>query len=206
MTRERVKLPKEQNTSMGRDLGDLFRNGPWIVLCIVGICANTWAVLKMASLVYFFKYFIGNEAGVAQFMFWGTVGNIAGVFATGWMTKYLGKKNLYIVSMIVNAVTTAAYFFAGSTDMVFLYTMNIIGGFASGPVSPLIWALYADTADYSSGRPDVAPLASSFLPAPSPRRWDGQLVGRWPPTSSPSTDSRPTSFRARAHSSGFASL
>jgi GPH family glycoside/pentoside/hexuronide:cation symporter len=149
MTRERVKLPKEQNTSMGRDLGDLFRNGPWIVLCIVGICANTWAVLKMASLVYFFKYFIGNEAGVAQFMFWGTVGNIAGVFATGWMTKYLGKKNLYIVSMIVNAVTTAAYFFAGSTDMVFLYTMNIIGGFASGPVSPLIWALYADTADYS---------------------------------------------------------
>ncbi len=103
----------------------------------------------MASLVYFFKYFLGNEAGVAQFMFWGTVGNIAGVLATGWMTKYLGKKNLYMVSMLFNVVTTAAYFFAGSGDMVFLYAMNIIGGFASGPVSPLIWALYADTADYS---------------------------------------------------------
>ena len=51
--------------------------------------------------------------------------------------------------MIVNVMTTAAYFFAGPDDMVFLYAMNIIGGFASGPVSPLIWALYADTADYS---------------------------------------------------------
>jgi GPH family glycoside/pentoside/hexuronide:cation symporter len=103
----------------------------------------------MASLVYFFKYYLGNEAGVSMFMFWGTAGNIAGVVATGWMTKYLGKRNLYIVAMIVNAITTAAYFMAGPTDMVFLYAMNIIGGFASGPVSPLIWALYADTADYS---------------------------------------------------------
>jgi GPH family glycoside/pentoside/hexuronide:cation symporter len=85
-------------------------------------------------------------------MFWGTVGNITGVLATGWMTKYLGKKWLYIVSMIVNAITTGAYFLAGPGDMVFLYVMNIVGGFASGPVSPLIWALYADTADYSEWR------------------------------------------------------
>ena len=152
LTRERVKLPKSQETSLRRDLSDLFHNGPWLVLFVVGICANTWAVLKMASLIYFFKYFIGNEPAVAQFMFWGTVGNLAGVFATGWMTKYLGKKNLYIVAMFVNVVTTAAYFFAGPTDMAFLYAMNIIGGFASGPVSPLIWALYADTADYSEWR------------------------------------------------------
>lgn len=136
----------------------------------------------MASLVYFFKYHLGEAAGIAGilfpegggfsvwlqaqspgalkllryvftgvsgFMLWGTVGNLAGVAATGWMTKYLGKKNLYIVAMLVNVVTTAAFFFAGSGDMVFLYAMNIIGGFASGPVSPLIWALYADTADYS---------------------------------------------------------
>jgi glycoside/pentoside/hexuronide:cation symporter, GPH family len=149
MTRERVELPKHQETSLSRDLGDLFHNGPWLILGVAGICANTWAVLKMASLVYFFKYYIGNEAAVAQFMLAGTIGNLVGVVCTGWMTKYLGKKNLYIVCTIVNIVTTAAYFFAGPTDMAFLYAMNIIGGFASGPVSPLIWALYADTADYS---------------------------------------------------------
>jgi GPH family glycoside/pentoside/hexuronide:cation symporter len=149
LTRERVQPPRDQQTSFGRDLGDLLNNKPWLVLCAVGICANTWAVLKMASLVYFFKYYLGNETGVSLFMFWGTAGNIAGVLATGWMTKYLGKRNLYIVSMILNAITTAAYFFAGPHDMVFLYAMNILGGFASGPVSPLIWALYADTADYS---------------------------------------------------------
>lgn len=149
LTRERVELPKDQKTSLGRDLGDLFRNGPWLVLGVVGICANTWAVLKMASLVYFFKYYIGNEAAVAQFMLAGTIGNLVGVVCTGWMTKFLGKKNLYIVCTIFNILTTAAYFFAGPTDMVFLYAMNIIGGFFSGPVSPLIWALYADTADYS---------------------------------------------------------
>ena len=149
LTRERVLPAAQQQTSLARDLKDLAGNGPWLILGVVGVCANTWAVLKMASLVYFFKYYIGNETGVSAFMFWGTAGNIAGVLATGWMTKYLGKKRLYIVSMIVNAITTGAYFFAGPGDMVFLYCMNILGGFASGPVSPLIWALYADTADYS---------------------------------------------------------
>lgn len=149
LTRERVEPPKDQETSFGRDLGDLLHNGPWLILGVVGICANTWAVLKMASLVYFFKYYIGNEPAVAAFMFAGTLGNLAGVVCTGWMTKYLGKKTLYIVATIVNIITTGAYFFAGPKDMVFLYAMNIIGGFASGPVSPLIWALYADTADYS---------------------------------------------------------
>jgi GPH family glycoside/pentoside/hexuronide:cation symporter len=149
MTRERVEPPKGQQTSFLRDLGDLAHNVPWLILGVVGICANTWAVLKMASLVYFFKYYIGNEPAVAAFMIAGTVGNLAGVMCTGWMTKYLGKKNLYIVATIVNIITTAAYFFAGPKDLVFLYAMNIVGGFASGPVSPLIWALYADTADYS---------------------------------------------------------
>jgi GPH family glycoside/pentoside/hexuronide:cation symporter len=149
LTRERVLPSAQQQTSLGRDLKDLLGNRPWLILGVVGVCANTWAVLKMASLVYFFKYYINNETGVSLFMFWGTVGNITGVLATGWMTKYLGKKRLYIVSMIVNAITTGAYFLAGPGDMVFLYVMNIVGGFASGPVSPLIWALYADTADYS---------------------------------------------------------
>ena len=182
LTRERVVPVKEQQTNSSQDVWDLLNNVPWLVLFGGGICANTWAVLKMASLLYFFKYYLGPDAGIAMllfpdgvwwttwlathlpsvlgflrymftgvagFMLWGTVGNILGVLATGWMTKYLGKRNLYIVSMILNAITTAAYFIAGPHDMVFLYAMNLIGGFASGPVSPLIWALYADTADYS---------------------------------------------------------
>jgi GPH family glycoside/pentoside/hexuronide:cation symporter len=187
LTRERVQPARDQQTSFLRDLGDLMRNRPWLVLCVVGICANTWAVLKMAALPYFFKYYLGDDAGIAQllfpddgwlvpwllgtlpaalgsrivgllrfmftgvagFMLWGTIGNITGVLATGWMTKHLGKRNLYVVSMLINVITTAVYFLAGPKDMVFLYAMNIVGGFASGPVSPLIWALYADTADYS---------------------------------------------------------
>ena len=149
LTRERVLPPGNQRTSLSRDLKDLLGNGPWLVLCAVGICANTWAVLKMASLVYFFKYYIGNETAVSIFMFWGTVFNILGVLATGWLTKKLGKRLLYIVATIGNIVTTAAYYFAGPNDMTFLYVMNILGGFFSGPVSPLIWAMFADSADYS---------------------------------------------------------
>ncbi len=186
-----------QQTSLGRDLGDLVHNGPWLILGVVGICANTWAVLKMASLVYFFKYYIGNEPAVAPFMLVGhRSATCVGVVATGWMTKYLGKKNLYIVATIVNIVTTAAYFFAGPEDMVFLYAMNIIGGFASGPVSPLIWALYADTADYSewkTGRRATGLIFSAGTFAQKMGWTIGGIAGR--PTCSPSTASRPTSRR-----------
>jgi GPH family glycoside/pentoside/hexuronide:cation symporter len=149
LTRERVLPPKDQQSSFGRDLGDLLHNGPWLVLFAVGICANSWAVLKMASLVYYFKYFIGDEGAVSVFMLVGTIANILGVLATGWMTKHLGKRNLYGLMMLFSALTTAAYYLASPTDMVYLYIMNFLGGFVSGPVSPLIWAMYADTADYS---------------------------------------------------------
>jgi GPH family glycoside/pentoside/hexuronide:cation symporter len=149
LTRERVQPARDQQTSLLRDLGDLMGNGPWLVLGVVGICANTWAVLKMASLVYFFKYYIGRETAVSMFMFWGTVFNILGVLATGWLTKLLGKRMLYLLATIGNVVTTGAYYFAGPNDLVFLYVMNVLGGFFSGPVSPLIWAMFADSADYS---------------------------------------------------------
>jgi glycoside/pentoside/hexuronide:cation symporter, GPH family len=175
LTRERVVPRPDQETNFGRDLLDLLHNGPWLILCIVGICANTWAVLKMSSLLYYFKYFIANvdATAVSWFMGVGTAANILGVLATGWMTKKLGKKTLYMVMMSLAAVTTVAVIFLTqehfkqmltydfgqlggfplhltiSRGLLLLYLLNIVGGFASGPVSPLIWALYADTADYS---------------------------------------------------------
>jgi len=125
-------------------------------------------------------------------MFWGTVGNIAGVLATGWMTKYLGKRNLYIVSMIVNAITTAAYFMARPPIMAFLYAMNIIGGFASGPVSPLIWALYADTADYSEWKTGRRATGLVFSAGTFAQKMAGRSADRWRAICWRTTASRPT--------------
>lgn len=151
-TKERVQPVKEQKTPLKRDLWDLTKNRPWMVLFVAGLCSLTFNCVRNSSLMYYFKYFVGDEGLAPNFMMAGTLANIAGVLATGWLTKRFGKKNLYLLCMVTAGIITALYYLAGPTNLPYLYVLNIVGGFLSGPPAPLIWAMYADAADYSEWR------------------------------------------------------
>src|ERR1017187_8743378 len=43
-------------------------------------------------------------------------------------------------------------YFAGPRDFVLMYASQMAGSFFTGPLFPLIWAMYADTADYGEWR------------------------------------------------------
>jgi GPH family glycoside/pentoside/hexuronide:cation symporter len=64
----------------------------------------------------------------------------------------------------MNAVTCGLLFFAGPSNYVLIYATQIVGSFLGGPLNPLIWAMYADTADYAEwrfGRPSTGLLLSA---------------------------------------------
>jgi GPH family glycoside/pentoside/hexuronide:cation symporter len=148
-TNERVQPTKEQKTPLTHDLGDLAHNVPWLILFACGLLTLTFVCIRNGSLVYYFKYYIGNEAQAANFMLSGTLANLLGALSTGFLTKNFGKKRLYLTCMTLAGAVTALYYLARPADITFLYVLNIIGGFLSGPPAPLIWAMYADAADYS---------------------------------------------------------
>jgi glycoside/pentoside/hexuronide:cation symporter, GPH family len=152
-TRERVQTLERHKSSMRTDLADLGRNKPWIVLAAVNIMFQIWVGIKLAGQVYFFKYVVGNEEMASSWMVAGTVFSLLGVVSAPWALRLLGgKRTTYIWLSILNAACCAALFFAGPHDYVLIYGSQILGSFVAGPLNPITWAMFADTADYGEWR------------------------------------------------------
>jgi len=90
---------------------------------------------------------------VATWMVAGTAFSLLGAASAPWVMKRLGgKRSAYILLSLANAVCCAALFFAGPKDFGLIFGSQILGSFVGGPLSPLIWAMFADTADYGEWR------------------------------------------------------
>ena len=154
-TKERVHPPKDQKTSIKNDLRDLLHNQPWIVLFFIGIFALTYNSIRSGSIIYYFKYYVGNEALTSAFMVSGTIAAIAGIMITEYLSKLLGKRTLYMILWLIVGILTMLFYFIPKENILLVFASHVLISFILGPTAPLIWAMYADTADYSewkSGR------------------------------------------------------
>jgi GPH family glycoside/pentoside/hexuronide:cation symporter len=150
MTRERVQPPPKQETSLKTDLKDLVRNRPWVVLCGVGIAALTYGNIRNTVTIYYFDYVVPNGGGYfGPVMTTGAIAFILGVMATSPLAKRFGKRNFYLVSMSVTALLTIGFYFVPPANIKLVWAANTIINFCAAPTAPLVWAMYADTADYS---------------------------------------------------------
>ncbi|NNM62173.1 MAG: MFS transporter [Steroidobacteraceae bacterium] len=150
MTRERVQPPPKQKTSLSADVGDLLRNRPWVILCIVGIAALAYANIRSTVMVYYFDYVVPNgRAYFGYVMNTGAAAFIIGVMLTSPLTKKFGKRNFYIGSMTLSAIFTVAFYFVPPANLPLVWASHALISLFAAPTAPLVWAMYADTADYS---------------------------------------------------------
>lgn len=148
-TKERVQPPKDQQTSLKNDFRDLLHNKPWMILLFMGIFTLGYVIIRMGTILYYFKYYIGNELLASLFMVLGTVGVIVGVALTDVLSRWLGKKKLYLIVMGLSSVLTMMFYFVPKEEIVMVFILHILISLAMAPQAPLLWAMYADTADYS---------------------------------------------------------
>ena len=154
-TKERVVVAEEKS-SVARDLKLLFGMRPWVVLCFSGIFTLTTIALKGAVTIHFFKYYVGDD-GSSVFLFFdrtslfltsGMLAMIVGVSLTKRLTEHFDKKQLMIWLSVGNMLTLLLMFFVPADQVFLLFALNIMGSLFSGPTAPLVWAMYADVADY----------------------------------------------------------
>jgi len=148
-TRERVQPPPLQKSSLKNDLKDLSKNRPWMILLIMGVFSLGYAILRGGTIIYYFKYYLENTALTSLFMVLGTVAVIAGVACTQFFARRIGKKKLYIIVMTMASLLTMLFYFIPGENITLIFAVHILISFAMGPQAPLLWAMYADTADYS---------------------------------------------------------
>lgn len=150
LTRERVQPEEKQQSSLREDVKDLFRNKPWVVLCIVGIAALTYANIRGTVSIYYFENVVpGGKEYFGPVMTTGAIAFIIGVMATSPLSKIFGKRNFYMVSMALTAILTAGFYFVPPGNIAMVWGAHALISLCAAPTAPLVWAMYADTADYS---------------------------------------------------------
>ncbi|HVU36539.1 MAG TPA: MFS transporter [Opitutaceae bacterium] len=168
-TRERVQPPATQKTSIGRDLQDLFTNGPWLVLLATTITFILYVAARSSVTVHYFKYYVGShtitlptwipkfggtqqwhmEGLVSVFNTSGQLASLIGVILVPFVAKALGRKTTFITLFVIAIASTAAFYFLRPDQLGLIFGLNLVGSITGGPLSALLWAMYADTADYA---------------------------------------------------------
>ncbi len=149
LTRERVQPPKGQKTSVLQDLKDLSRNRPWIIMFFLGVFTLTSVSIRYAAVVYYFKYFVKSEVMMAWFYGSGSIASLVGIYVVQLVARKIGKKPMYGILMFSASIFTGIFFIFRPEDVAWMIVFNILSEFVMGPTSVLVWAMYADTADWS---------------------------------------------------------
>ncbi len=166
-TRERVE-PIQEEPNLRADIADLLRNDAIGYLIVIGTVVLTNAVIRGSATVYYLKYYIAIhemnlfgtiipdiETLTAVFLTAGGVANLLGVLVTTALTNRLGKRSTYIWCMGTGALLTLAVFVLPGSWLGTIFVLHVASGFAVGPTAPIMFAMYADVADYGewkSGR------------------------------------------------------
>lgn len=162
-TKERVQPPPAQKSSIGQDLKDLFSNKPWVLLLFTTLLMILFVATRMSVTAHYFKYYVGDQeftifgkthtygfvALTSAFNAMGQWLAIIGVIFTNFFAKKVGKKRAFLVLFVTAITCTVAFSFFKPEHVMLMFIFQALYAFAGGPLSPLIWAMYADTADYS---------------------------------------------------------
>ncbi len=155
-TKERVTPPPEQKTNAREELGELFKNWPWVVLLIASIFSNAFSALRSGSTIFYFKYVQGYGSApvlwgldrTTLFLTSGALGLVLGTVCLGPIARKIDKKYYAAALSLVTSICFLSFFFVPRGQFGLMVALNILAQFCAGPTSALTWALYADVADY----------------------------------------------------------
>lgn len=188
MTKEVVKT--KSLVGVGSDFKALLSNKPWWILIAAALCFNLFNTVRGATVAYFFADVIGSDANMwlfgltvlfysGLFLSIGEVANMVGVALAVPVVDKFGKKNTF---MLVNAslvVLSVLFFFLPVTPvgMFGMLMFQIIISVLTGIMSPLVWAMYADVADYSEHKYHTASTGLIFSSSSMAQKFGGAIGG-----------------------------
>jgi GPH family glycoside/pentoside/hexuronide:cation symporter len=171
-TKERVLPPKAQKTSLGKDLGDLVTNRPWLILLATTLTFILFVALRGNATAHYFKYYVGSQSltlpnlpflpkSIVGTQVWGWEGlvsifqtsnqvlSLIGVMLVPFFARLVGRKMAFIILFVIAILSTASFYVLKPDQLLLIYGINALGSITGGPLSALLWAMYADTADYA---------------------------------------------------------
>jgi len=161
LTKERLKPVRAEKFSF-KPFADLFRNRPWVILTLTGVCMNFFNGFRYAVAGYMFEYCMHGDVTISGliinytvFMTFGELtcmifGGVSPVF-----TKWVGsKRKAFMWAAAICTVTSVVFFFIPmNPDYIWLMVaVVILTSVGIGIYSPLLWSMYADVSDYATAK------------------------------------------------------
>jgi len=163
-TKERIKPPHDENTSILRDVKFLVTNNAWVLLLCTTLTWILFIALRSSVSAHYFKYYIFNGSPdvpltfmgmsytftelVSDFNTYGQGASVVGVILTALFASKLPKKAFFVTLFLLQIASTASYYFLQPGQLGAIFILEILGSMVGSPLPVLMWAMYADTADY----------------------------------------------------------
>jgi Na+/melibiose symporter-like transporter len=175
-TKERIIPKPEQKSSLKEDLGDLFKNKPWVIMLVLTTLVFITLAMKGGSYVYYFNNFVDEKeltgfispileflssigvnffgenpvsAGFGLFNAGGIIFMMVGIGLSKKLADKYGKRDVFKTFLFVSTLFIIFFYFFSPESVELIFLSQILHGFFYGITIPLLWAMIADVADYS---------------------------------------------------------
>ena len=149
-TKERYTAT-ENPPSLGHNFSLLFKNRELMLIVLSGILGSARTVYMGAGGLYFAKYALSNEGIYSIMTILVVPGGLIASVLVPWLTSKFGKRNTYIISHLIGAITMFVMLFVGYKSTVALIVCAIgivILGIPQGINNVMTYAMIGDTVDY----------------------------------------------------------
>lgn len=182
-TKERIVPKPEQKSTLTEDLGDLFKNRPWIIMLVVTILIFITLAMKGGSYVYYFENYVSQEAlhnfldpikpylptfendtsmGLGVFNGGGILVGLIGIMLSRSLADKYGKRNVFMASLFISTLFILLFYFYPPQSVKLIFATQILHGFFYGISTPILWTMIADVADYSEWKTNRRATAIIF--------------------------------------------
>jgi GPH family glycoside/pentoside/hexuronide:cation symporter len=188
MTREHLKTIS--TVSVGSDFKALLSNKPWWLLIGAALCFNLFNTVRGATVAYYFQDIIGADVSLVffglMFAFYaglflgvGEVSNMVGVASCVPIASKLGKKTTFIMVNASLVVLSIAFYFIPCTPTGYwtMLVFQVLISILTGIMSPLVWSMYADVADYATEKNGTSSTGLIFSSGTMAQKLGGAVSG-----------------------------
>ncbi|GBU08080.1 transporter [Bacteroidales bacterium] len=160
-TKERIRPMKEESNRFKDDLMDLVCNKPWWILLGAGVAALVFNSMRDGSTIFYFKYYVKDveafkfgfiDASVSLtsiYLVLGQAANIIGILFVTPVANKIGRKKTYFVAMVLASIFSVVFYFIDANNILLVMALQVLISICAGSIFPLLWAMYADIADFS---------------------------------------------------------
>lgn len=143
---------ESQNSRSQQDIIDLITNKPWVILLGMGFLTMMFNGIKYGVIAYYFKYYIGDELLTGYYFIALLIVSIFGALATPMLSKYLGRKRLFIISLLASSALTSLIYFVPQGSVTGIFALGCGAEFFAAIMPTLFFSMLGDSADYSEWR------------------------------------------------------